>query len=106
MFKNYKINCLVFALKMWVARKLKSYVFITRSIGLNGMIPHFGHCTEKNGLLFVEDYIPKVRKDSIKYTTIDGDISSAGIMTLQAYVEMPTWKGYGGKVNVTVNSPL
>ena len=44
--------------------------------------------------------------NSIKYTTVDGDISSAGIMTLQAYVEMPTWKGYGGKVNVTVNTPL
>lgn len=50
---------------MWIAHKLKSYVFITRSIGLNGMIPHFGHCIEKNGFLFVEDYIPKVRKDNI-----------------------------------------
>lgn len=40
--------------------------------------------------------------NSIKYVTVDGDISAAGIMTVQAYIEMPTWKGYGNKVNVTV----
>ena len=43
---------------------------------------------------------------AIKYTTILGDISTAGIMTVQAYIEMPTWKGYGSKVNVTINSPI
>lgn len=43
---------------------------------------------------------------SIKYTTILGDISSAGIMTLQSYIEMPAWKGYGNKVNITISSPI
>ena len=43
---------------------------------------------------------------SIKYVTTEGDIDSAGIMTLQAYVEMPNWKGYGNKVNVNVLSPI
>lgn len=43
---------------------------------------------------------------AIKYTTLPGDISTAGIMTVQAYIEMPTWKGYGSKVNVTINSPI
>lgn len=44
--------------------------------------------------------------NSIKYTTIEGDISSPGIMTLQAYIEMPNWKGYGTKVNVQVSAPI
>lgn len=44
--------------------------------------------------------------NSIKYVTVDGDISAAGIMTVQAYIEMPTWKGYGNKVNVTVTAAI
>jgi len=43
---------------------------------------------------------------SIKYTTSAGDISVEGILQVQAYIEMPTWKGYGNKVNVTVKLPI
>lgn len=43
---------------------------------------------------------------SIKYTTLAGDISAAGIMQVQAYIETPTWKGYGNKVNVTVSAAI
>ena len=44
--------------------------------------------------------------DAITYTTLVGDISHAGTMTLQAYVEMPGWKGYGNKAIVMVAQPI
>ena len=42
--------------------------------------------------------------DAITYTTLVGDISHVGQMTLQAYIEMPGWKGYGDKVKMLVGA--
>ena len=42
--------------------------------------------------------------DAITYTTLVGDISHVGQMTLQAYIEMPGWKGYGDKVKMLVGT--
>lgn len=39
---------------------------------------------------------------SIKHILQNGDIDSAGEWVLQAYVEMPNWKGRGQPVTITV----
>ena len=40
--------------------------------------------------------------DSIKYTLQTGDVSIAGLWKLQAYVEMPGWKGRGTWADLVV----
>lgn len=40
--------------------------------------------------------------NKIKYVVVDGDLDVAGIYYLQAYIEMPTWKGRGETANLTV----
>lgn len=44
--------------------------------------------------------------NAIKYTTTEFDLDVAGTWYLQAYVEMPNWKGYGGKAMLTVSKPI
>ena len=39
---------------------------------------------------------------SIKYVTVDGDLSAAGLWLLQAYIEMPGWKGRGETARMPV----
>ena len=65
-----KLNCLIFALMLWFHNHMRTTFHITRSRGLRGLIPHFGHSKEHNGYVFVEDYIPRKRKDSF---VSDGD---------------------------------
>lgn len=60
-----KLNCLIFALILWFHNNMRTTFHITRSRGLRGLIPHFGHSKEHNGYVFVEDYIPRKRKESI-----------------------------------------
>lgn len=43
---------------------------------------------------------------SIKHTTSSGDLDVAGEWKLQAYVEMPGWKGKGAVAKLTVNNPV
>ena len=57
-----KFNCLIFAVGLWFNNRMKSSLFVNRSVGLKGLIPHFGHMKFKNKLLIVEDYIPSKRK--------------------------------------------
>lgn len=59
-----KINCLVFAVYLWFSNRMKSSIFVTRSSGLRGLVPHFGHIVFKDKLLIVEDYIPRNRKNN------------------------------------------
>lgn len=44
--------------------------------------------------------------NSIKHVVVDGDLDAAGTWKLQAYVEMPGWRGYGDVAALTVNQPL
>jgi len=59
---RFRMNCLIFAVGMWFHNRMKSSLFVTRSIGLKGLIPHFGHIKFRDKLLVVEDYIPRKRK--------------------------------------------
>lgn len=38
----------------------------------------------------------------VKYTTQDGDLDIAGLWSLQAYIELPTWEGHGERVDLQV----
>lgn len=44
--------------------------------------------------------------DSIQYTTQAGDLDEVGRWRLQAYVEMPAWKGSGEVATLVINRPL
>lgn len=44
--------------------------------------------------------------DSIQYTTIAGDLATAGEYHLQAHVVLPTWNGRGETDSLTVNLPF
>lgn len=44
--------------------------------------------------------------NSVRYVTVTGDIDMAGNWKLQAYIEMPGWKGFGDVSTLTVSSPL
>lgn len=44
--------------------------------------------------------------NSVKYVTTSGDLDVAGVWKLQAYIEMPGWKGYGEITPLTVKTPL
>ena len=57
-----RLNCLIFAVGLWLNNRMKSSLFVNRSVGLKGLIPHFGHMKFKNKLLIIEDYIPRKRK--------------------------------------------
>ena len=59
---HLKLNCLIFAVGLWINNRMKSSLFVTRSVGLKGLIPHFGHITYRDKLLIIEDYIPRKRK--------------------------------------------
>lgn len=39
---------------------------------------------------------------AVSYTTVDGDLSLEGAWSLQAYVEMPGWKGRGAWATLQV----
>lgn len=39
----------------------------------------------------------------VRYVTTEGDWSESGKWKLQAYVELPTWKGHGESFSVTIN---
>ena len=62
---HLKLNCLIFAVGLWINNRMKSSLFVTRSVGLKGLIPHFGHITYRDKLLIIEDYIPRQRKTGI-----------------------------------------
>ena len=42
----------------------------------------------------------------IQYTTLAGDLDEVGRWKLQAYVEMPAWKGSGEVALLVINRPL
>ena len=44
--------------------------------------------------------------NSIKYVAVTGDIDLVGAWKVQAYIEMPTWKGHGSQTFFSVNKPL
>lgn len=44
--------------------------------------------------------------DAVSYVTGSGDIDTPGIWELQAYVELPSWKGFGEIAKLTVNRAL
>lgn len=44
--------------------------------------------------------------DGVVYTTLADDINVAGPWSLQAYIEMPGWKGYGAVVKLNVINPV
>ncbi len=44
--------------------------------------------------------------NSIQYTTLAGDLDEVGRWRLQAYVEMPAWKGSGEVAMLVINRPL
>lgn len=43
---------------------------------------------------------------SIKYTVLSGDIDLTGAWKVQAYIEMPTWKGHGTQSSFNVTRIL
>jgi len=62
---RFHMNCLIFAGWLWIYNRMKSSLFITRSVGLKGLIPHFGHMKFKDKLLILDDYIPRKRKTNL-----------------------------------------
>lgn len=44
--------------------------------------------------------------NSIQYTTLAGDLDEVGRWRLQAYIEMPAWKGSGEVAMLVINRPL
>lgn len=44
--------------------------------------------------------------NAIKHVTILGDLDVPGAWKLQAYVEMPDWKGFGEVATLVVSPPL
>lgn len=42
----------------------------------------------------------------IKYTLATGDLNMAGTWQLQAYIEMPGWKGHGLPISLNVSNNL
>ena len=42
----------------------------------------------------------------IKHITAAGDLDMAGVWKLQAYIEIPGWKGCGSVAILTVENPL
>lgn len=60
-------------------------------------------------LRHLADNLQMVRHDginAIKYVTVDGDLDAPGTWKLQAYVEMPGWKGFGEVATLVVSPPL
>lgn len=60
-----RLNCLIFAIGLWLSKNMKSSLFITRSTGLKGLIPHFGHINYRDKFVIIEDYIPRKRKTNL-----------------------------------------
>ena len=44
--------------------------------------------------------------NAVKHVTILGDLDAPGSWKLQAYVEMPGWKGFGEVATLVVSPPL
>ena len=44
--------------------------------------------------------------NGIKYTTLLNDLDVAGEWSVQAYIEMPGWKGYGTIAKLNVTAPI
>lgn len=44
--------------------------------------------------------------NAIKYTTALGDIDVAGDWDMQAYIELPTWRGKGSVATMKVKDPI
>ena len=44
--------------------------------------------------------------NAIKHVSILGDLDAPGTWKLQAYVEMPGWKGFGEVATLVVSPPL
>ena len=44
--------------------------------------------------------------NQIKYTTLAGDLDVAGDWSVQAYIELPSWKGYGTIATLKVADPI
>lgn len=48
---------------------------------------------------------PAVRSgNKISFTTVSGSLDQAGTWRLQAYVEMPNWRGRGETVDMVIHS--
>jgi len=43
-------------------------------------------------------------KTAMRHVTVDGDWDEVGTYHLQAYVEMPGWKGFGNTVQFTISN--
>lgn len=44
--------------------------------------------------------------NSIVYSLLSGDLDQPGVWKLQAYIEMPGWKGFGAVAEITVAEPV
>ena len=44
--------------------------------------------------------------NSIVYSLLSGDLDQPGLWKLQAYVELPGWKGYGAVAEIIVVEPV
>ena len=44
--------------------------------------------------------------NGIKYATLLNDLDVAGEWSIQAYIEMPGWKGYGAIAKLNVANPV
>ena len=43
---------------------------------------------------------------AVQYITVQGDLDQVGTWYLQAYVNMPTWRGHSSILSMTVRRPL
>lgn len=65
MVRTYKrLNCLIVALRLWLASRGRSIFGVRRSEGLGGLVPHALVIRERGAWLTVVDYVPRKRKAS------------------------------------------
>ena len=60
---------------------------------------------KSNGQKVVWDAAPD-GINAIKYVTVDGDLDVPGTWHLQAYVEMPAWRGSGEVALLVIGRPI
>lgn len=60
-----RLNCLLVAAWLWIRSRGRSAIWMRRSEGKRGRIPHLGIFRERGRELIVVDYIPRRRKSSL-----------------------------------------
>lgn len=81
------LNCMLVALALWLASRGRSGLWVRRSEGKQGRIPHTGIMRERGRALTVVDYIPRRRKTGIKDSG-DCFVLFDGLFRVRRYVEV------------------